>query len=69
LYDYVWYLLKEISVNLLHLEKRLIQTGHLQKEKPLTNEYLLTLLTDRFNSIDYDKAKQDVLPFIKNPIE
>lgn len=67
LYDYVFYLAKQAEVNLPHLRARLEDSGALSKDEPFTRETLLEMLNQRFESIDFDQAKQDVLPFITNP--
>jgi predicted nucleotidyltransferase component of viral defense system len=67
LYDYVWYLSKSIPVNIHHLEGRMRQTQHLKDNATLNIEQLHNLLFKRFSLINYEQAKQDVLPFIKNP--
>lgn len=66
LYDFIYYLSLNTKVNLKHLEARLKQTNTIESDVILTKKILLQLLDDRFNSIDYDKAKEDVKPFIKD---
>lgn len=65
-YDYLWYLSRETNVNLLHLQKRLEQSGKWDTFDNLTLKNLKDMLCERFASIDFEKAKQDVLPFIKD---
>ncbi len=67
LYDYVWYLSRSTPLNIQHLEERMKQTGHLKMEVTLTSEDLKEMLTQKFSSIDYAQAKQDIIPFIKDP--
>lgn len=67
LYDYVFYLAKQAEVNLPHLRTRLEDSGALSKDEPFTRETLLEMLNKRFDTIDFEQAKQDVLPFIANP--
>ncbi|WP_246798098.1 nucleotidyl transferase AbiEii/AbiGii toxin family protein [Alkalibacter rhizosphaerae] len=67
LYDYIFYLSKGTSVNLKHLVARLAQSGYIPSEKEITLEDIKEMLRNRFRSIDYAQAKQDVEPFIKNP--
>lgn len=67
LYDYVFYLSQGTSVNLAHLESRLRQTGSIAETDTLDIEKLKNMLKRRFSEIDYQKAKQDVLPFITRP--
>jgi len=66
-YDYIWYLSKEIEVDLIHLSNRMKQSGHLKGDEILTKESLISMLLNKFAEIDFQQAKNDVLPFIKNP--
>ena len=66
LYDYIFYLSSNTLVNLKHLEARLKQTSTIEQDTILTRELLIEILNERFDSIDYEIAKQDVLPFIKD---
>lgn len=66
LYDYVFYLTRGTAVNLKHLRERLIQSGHLNPEDTLILDDLKRMLCERFDSIDYEQAKEDVEPFIRN---
>ena len=43
------------------------QTGHLKPDESLSKPKLMEMLKRKFESINYDKAKSDVLPFIKEP--
>lgn len=67
LYDYVFYLSKGASVNSKHLRERLLQSGYISADCKCTLPEIKGMLRDRFNSIDYAQAKQDVLPFIQDP--
>lgn len=67
LYDYVFYMTKQTPVNLKHLQARLVQTGHFSADEYLTLEGVKEMLERRFEEIDIEQAKSDVLPFIKNP--
>jgi len=66
-YDYVWFLSKSIPVDLAHLTERMKQTGHLPADAALNERELKSLLRNRFAAVDFDQARKDVLPFIKNP--
>lgn len=66
LYDYIYYLSFETEVNLKHLEERLKQTKTINGDVVLTRKLLIDLLEERFNNIDFEKAKIDVRPFIKD---
>ena len=67
LYDYVFYLSKRADVNLGHLRERMIQSGFIQQSSSCTIEDVREMLCKRFDNIDYRQAKEDVLPFIKDP--
>ncbi len=66
-YDFIWYLSKNIPVNLLHLESRMKQSGHLKTNENLNKELLIDMLKDKIQSIDFSMAKNDVRNFIKDP--
>jgi len=67
LYDYVFYRSRSIPVNLPHLTERLRQSGYVNEKESLSIDDVKEILRDRFRRIDYEQAKEDVLPFIKNP--
>lgn len=64
LYDYVFYLSRNTSVNLPHLRERLIDSGHLKEEDSCSLEDIKKMLCDRFDTMDLSQAKQDVTPFV-----
>lgn len=65
LYDYIFFLSKQVPVNLKHLQSRLENSSAL--EKSFTNETLIEMLNKRFETMDFEQTKQDVLPFITDP--
>lgn len=67
LYDYVFYISNNIPVNIKHLKERFVDTGFLNRDDDLTLDILKDILKDHFNKIDYHNAKEDVIPFIKDP--
>ncbi len=66
LYDYVFYLSKEVPFNLKHLEARLKQSKLIDENHSLTLEEVKELLSNKFDIIDFEDAKKDVEPFIKD---
>lgn len=66
LYDFVFYLQHNTPLNLRHLKARLIQTGHLKTSDTFNIEDLRERLIEHFDQLDYENAKQDVIPFIKD---
>jgi len=68
-YDYVWYLKNKIPVRLCYLRQKAIQSGHASAGDLQNLQQLKDILFARIQSVDIEKAKDDVLPFIKNPEE
>jgi predicted nucleotidyltransferase component of viral defense system len=66
LYDYVFYLAHNARVNLKHLTARLKQSGYFEESSEITIDDVKDMLVERFDGIDYEQAKQDVAPFIKD---
>lgn len=66
LYDYVWYLSGDTPLNLFHLQKRMEQSGAWDVNEKLTLSKAKELLNERFAVIDFEAAKEDVIPFIQN---
>ena len=67
LYDYIFYLSRKTPVNLKHLNARLVDSGFEGAREDMTLPEIKQILLKRFSSIDYSQAKEDVLPFIRNP--
>ena len=66
LYDYVFYLSRSSSVNQKHLRERLLQSGYISKDTECTLVEIKNMLYERFDTIDFRQARQDVEPFIKD---
>lgn len=66
LYDYVFYLSRGAAVNQKHLRARLIDSGYIAPDALCTLDGIKEMLYEKFDSIDYSQAKQDVEPFIHN---
>lgn len=64
-YDFSYYLSHGTSVNLRYLEAKLRDSGHLNTSQPLTISDLKLMLVERFRSVDFRKARDDVRPFLK----
>ena len=65
-YDYIFFLSIGAKVNLENLKAKLVQAKFINEDYDLTIDNLKTLLNKRFESLDIEQAKQDVLPFIKD---
>lgn len=66
LYDYVFYLSRGSAVNQKHLRARLLQSGFISEDMECTLPELRNMLYERFDTIDFRQAKQDVEPFIRD---
>jgi predicted nucleotidyltransferase component of viral defense system len=66
-YDFVWYIAQGTPVRLSHLQERLRQTGGWPEDKQLSQTDLVILLKEKFKSVDFKSAKDDVVRFIKDP--
>jgi len=68
-YDYVWYLKNKTPARLNYLYQKALQSGHIQKNELQNLEQLKALLNKRFDAVNFDLAKKDVLPFLRDPKE
>ena len=66
LYDYVFYLSRGAALNTVHLQARLAQSGAWPEDRELTVSDAKRLLCERFESIDFKQAKEDVRPFVRD---
>jgi len=66
LYDYVFYLSRNTKFNLPHLREKLIDSEYISSDTEITCDSVKEMLINRFNEIDYNAAKEDVVPFIKD---
>jgi len=65
-YDYVFFLTIGAKVNMNSLKAKLVQSKYIEESYDLTIENLKKLLNERFSNLDFEQAKEDVLPFIKD---
>ena len=68
-YDFLWYVGRRIPLNLGHLEARMRQSGDWALETLLDTEGLSRRLKERFATVNFDQAKEDIAPFLKDPRE
>lgn len=67
-YDLVWFIKKEIPLNLGHLKKRINQSESRTIEKFREEDFKI-IYFDSVEKLDINKAKRDVIPFIKDSFE
>jgi predicted nucleotidyltransferase component of viral defense system len=65
-YDFEWYVKRGVKVNLAHLQERMQESGDFDSKNILTEENLKVLLKEKIDTLDIEKAKEDVQVFIKN---
>lgn len=66
LYDFVFFLTHNAPVNLKHLKARLVQSGYINDNVDVSINDVKRMLKERFEQIDFQQAKSDVEPFIKD---
>lgn len=66
LYDYLFYLSKNIPVNLELIREKLIDSDYFSKDEELSLEKIKEMLNKKFNEINYTDAKEDVISFIND---
>ena len=66
LYDYIFFLANDTKVNLELLKNKLVESNFIDTNDTLDIAKVKELLINKFNEIDYNDAKEDVKPFIKN---
>ena len=69
LYDFIFYASQKAKINVEFLENAMKQTGHLKEEEKLDYQKIKELLKIKFESLNYELAKDDVRPFVKNQSE
>ena len=66
LYDYIFYLSKETSVNIELVKQKLIESKVDGIDSSFGIEQLKDMLIKKFKKINYTEAKEDILPFIED---
>lgn len=64
-YDFEWYVKRNESLNLIHLQERMIESGDLNETDILSRELFIELMNSRIDNLDINKAITEVKPFIK----
>ncbi len=65
-YDLMFFLARDISINMIYLEAKLRDSGHYNEKQNITLDALVKMLENKFSTVDFKKARQDVLPFLKD---
>lgn len=65
-YDFEWYVKRNTSLNLEHLQERMYESGDLEKGIKLDEKLFKELMYKRIEDLDVDGAIKEVSPFIKD---
>ncbi len=65
-YDFEWYIKRGVKVNLGHLKQRMVESGDFSKDDDLTLDILKELLHNKIDTLDIQKAKDEVRVFLNN---
>ena len=63
LFDFEWYINNNTPLNTVYLINNLLREGKVSSPD-VSNDELLTIMKERFDSIDYDSAMLDLYPFV-----
>ena len=66
-YDLVWYVTHHPVLHLGHLEQRMRQSGHWQREGPLTEMDFRGLLEQAIDDLNVEQARKEVEVFVRDP--
>ena len=71
-YDLIWYIANDVELDSIHLKSRLsqsckyLESNDIKIPDTLSKESIKELLLQRIETLDVEKAKNDVQPFIKD---
>lgn len=68
-YDFIWYKTKKVSPDLAYLKGKLCESGHWDIQKDFGEAELKNMLEKKFETTNWESAKKDVAPFIKDQSE
>ncbi len=63
-YDFLFYIKKRVSPNLTYLRNKLIESGTIKENEHFDTETLKAMLKGRFESVDFNQARQDAERFV-----
>ena len=66
-YDFEWFIKQKISLDLKHFFNRAQESGDIPKKQKSDKAIFHNLLNQAIENLDIEKAKSDVIRFIKNP--
>ena len=66
MFDYVFFIANDIKVNMNLLKNKLLESDYIKENDKFNIDILKEMLINKFNEINYDEAKEDVISFVKN---
>ena len=63
-YDIIWFISRDVPLNLFYLQQRMKQSGNWKSKKKLTHKDLINLFEEKIDSLDMKSAKADIINFI-----
>lgn len=66
-YDFVWYVGRGIPLDIIHLEARMRQSGHLSLAAIFDEAMFRKLLSEKISDLNINMAKSDVERFLVDP--
>ncbi len=65
-YDFEWYVKRGVNIDIEHLKERMVESGDFERDDELTLKKLKDLIHERVDTLDVQKAKDEVRVFIKD---
>ena len=66
LYDYIFFLSNNVEVNVELIRNKLVASKYINENDVFNIDVLKCMLKSKFSEINYNDAKEDVLPFIRD---
>lgn len=66
LYDYIFFLSNNVKVNVELIRNKLVASKYINENDVFNIDVLKDMLKSKFSEINYNDAKEDVLPFIRD---
>lgn len=66
LYDYIFFLSNNVEVNVELIRNKLVASKYINENDVFNVDVLKGMLKSKFSEINYNDAKEDVLPFIRD---
>ncbi|NGX43075.1 MAG: hypothetical protein K940chlam7_01366 [Chlamydiae bacterium] len=67
-YDVIWFISKEVPLNLSYFTTCMRELNEWSESGIMTPQQVVGLVSERIDMLDIETAKQDVIPFLKNPV-